>query len=244
MHDLKYFFKNWLCKYFIRKELFEFLKSSCIREQLSSSHLQIFTFSVFWDSQVAPCVRTAVPFRRCGTVTNTPVRFTTGRRDLGGLAPKTPLPHPSIPPWVSVPAATVKGPAPWECRLAKSSVFGSTWDRCHPRSKLLFACFVPFESVEPGSGSGSGSGVWCLVPVHMRAGCFLPDETQQQQQIYLVLVVFSLPFLFSSVYITPESTHAMLRWNENDSLLRLQRGDRNWLALSSRSQSCAIEIQE
>lgn len=118
------------------------------REQfLFSLHFQIFIFTVFWDSQVALCVQTAVPFRRCVTVTNTPVQCTTGRRGLGGFALKTPLPWPSTPPWESVPAATVKVPAPWECRLAKSSVFGSMWDRCRPRSKLLFVFFCFFQAL-------------------------------------------------------------------------------------------------
>lgn len=95
-------------------------------------------FAVFWCSQVVPCARTAVPFRRYETATNTPARFTTGRLDPGALVPKTPQPRPSTPPWASV---AVRVPARWECRLVRSSASGSTWDRCHPRSKLLL--FLP-----------------------------------------------------------------------------------------------------
>lgn len=96
-----------------------------------------------WYSQVALCAPTAASSRRYATVTNTPARSITGRRGLGGLAPTTPLPPPSTSPRLF---AAVRVPAPWECRLVRSSASESTWDRCHPRSKcfsflpLLDAC--------------------------------------------------------------------------------------------------------
>ena len=68
---------------------------------------------------------------------NMPAQFTTGRQGRGALVLKTPQPHPSTAPWLSVPA--VKVHAPWECRLGRSSASGSVWDRCHLRSKLFFS---------------------------------------------------------------------------------------------------------
>lgn len=99
------------------------------------------SLSVCRCSQVAPCVQTAVPFRRCATVTNMPVRFTTGRRVRGDFALKTRLCQPSTPqPWVA--EVTVREPAPRECRHAKSSVSVSMWARCHPKSKFSFALLL------------------------------------------------------------------------------------------------------
>ena len=92
--------------------------------------------SVDLSSQGVFSVPTAVPCRRCGAVTTTPARFTTGRRDPGASATRTPPPQ----------AATARlreaasPPAPWACRPVRSSVSGSTWDRCPPKSTRKAHC--------------------------------------------------------------------------------------------------------
>lgn len=116
----------------------------------SLDHLEIYCHTdTFWPStcfgvQVASCAQTAVPSRRYGTVTNTPVQFTTGRQGPGALVLKTPRPCPWTPPRVSDPAVAVRVPALWECRLVRSSASGSAWDKFHPRSKLWFPAFLLF----------------------------------------------------------------------------------------------------